>query len=125
MTVATFPAEVIEVYRATARQREVARREQLGRQRQRAWIAARQAAALLRQRFGAKRVAVFGSLVDPDLFHERSDIDLAVWGMGEADFLRAVAELLRMVEEIEVDLIRWESASATLRERIQQEGVDV
>ena len=56
----------------------------------RAWELARQAATLLRERFGATRAVVFGSLVHPELFTEWFDVDLAAWDLRPEDTLRAL-----------------------------------
>jgi predicted nucleotidyltransferase len=39
---------------------------------------------LLRERFGARRVVLFGSLAGQGLWHARSDVDLAVEGLTPA-----------------------------------------
>ncbi len=48
-------------------------------------------AAMLREKFGAPRVVLFGSLVT-DRFAANSDIDLAVDGLAPADYFLALAE---------------------------------
>jgi len=58
-------------YRATARRFQTEEQHQLSLRHQRAWKLAREGAALLKKRFGAKRVALFGSLLCKDLFHAR------------------------------------------------------
>ncbi|MFH0725844.1 MAG: nucleotidyltransferase domain-containing protein [Pseudomonadota bacterium] len=45
-----------------------------------AWPLVRVAAKILKQKFGARKVVVFGSLLKKDRFSPWSDIDLAVWG---------------------------------------------
>ena len=75
--VRTLTPEQIETYAATLRERS-AEAARLRRERQaRAWVLAREAAELLRARFGASGVRVFGSLGDGEHFTERSDIDMA------------------------------------------------
>jgi predicted nucleotidyltransferase len=61
----------------------------------------------------------FGSLTQPALFHKRSDVDLAVWGLAEPDYYRAVGILQGLDSSIEVDLVEYESASHSLQETIQ------
>jgi predicted nucleotidyltransferase len=112
----------MEAYRQAARRRIQARRRTRDRRRDRAWQLARRAATLLKEEFGATRVAVFGSLVQSRLFHLRSDIDLAVWGLPERDYYRAVGRLLSLDPDISFDLIEVEFASQRLRKRIQLEG---
>lgn len=119
----SFTAEQIAIYRATARRRQADEQEALALRQERAWAVARQAAVLLRERFGAGRVAVFGSLVHPELFHARSDIDLAVWGLDERQIYRAVAALLALDPAIDVDLVRAEEAAPALGDTIAREGV--
>lgn len=58
-----------------------------------AWKIARQVAVMLYENFGATRVAVFGSLAEQDWFSERSDIDIAVWGLPSNSYFNAVSEL--------------------------------
>jgi uncharacterized protein len=115
----------MEAYRSTARQRAAQQQRRLVLRRQRAWAIARQAADLLRSEYGADRVIAFGSLVRSELFHPRSDIDLAVWGMDTKHHYRAVGRLLALDPEFEVDLILGEEASAPLLATILREGRDV
>ena len=118
------PAEIAE-YARGMRARAAARRKALEPRRERAWEVARRAAALLKQEFGATRVVLFGSLIWPRLFHARSDVDLAVWGLDERLYFRAVTRLLDLDPEIEVDLIEGEHASASLRAAIEEDGVEL
>jgi len=112
-------------YRATARRRWSEEQQQLAQRHQQAWVLARRAAALLRERFGVNRVFVFGSLVRGDLFHAHSDVDLAVWGLDERKFCRAVGELLALDPQIKLDLVMLENAPVSLRGTIEQEGMAV
>jgi predicted nucleotidyltransferase len=83
------------------------------------------AAALLQKDFGADRVVLFGSASEPDRFHEHSDLDIAVWGVAEGKYLRAVARLLSLDPGISVDLVRVESASISLQTSIERDGVEL
>jgi len=111
------------VYRATARRRWARERQALAERRERAWELARNAAALLRTEFGAGQVTAFGSLVHPDRFDARSDVDLAVRGLDERCYFRAVGRLLSLDPGIEVDLVMVEDASDRLRDTVEREGV--
>ncbi len=117
--------EKLEAYRATARRRAIEERRRLALRHEHAWAVASQAAALLRAEYGVDRVAVFGSLVQSELFHRGSDIDLAVWGMDERHYYRAVGRLLALDPDFEVDLIMVEEAPVSLRDTIQKEGKDL
>ena len=63
-------------YRATARRRSEVERQQLAERRKRARQVAQCAAMLLKERFGATRVVVFGSLIHGYWYSRTSDIDL-------------------------------------------------
>ncbi|MBW1728563.1 MAG: nucleotidyltransferase domain-containing protein [Deltaproteobacteria bacterium] len=92
---------------------------------ERAWQVARSAAKLLRQRFGATRVLLFGSLVDFKRFTPWSDIDLAAWGIPAGEFYRAVAMVTGLSPEFELDLVEPETCRPGLRRRIEQEGIEL
>jgi predicted nucleotidyltransferase len=93
----------MEKYRTAARQRRQARATRLGLRRERELQIATEASGILKRQFGAGRVVLFGSLLLPDGFHQRSDIDLVVWGLAEKDHFRAVARLLSLDREFSID----------------------
>lgn len=125
-TAADLTPEDMERYREAWRRRwaeEEARRAQ---RQERAWAVAREAAALLKSRFGAHRVRVFGSLLAP-WFHERSDIDLAVEGVPPERMRDAEEALRALASEFRVDLVRLEELrdAPRLLRRIEEEGMDL
>jgi predicted nucleotidyltransferase len=122
-TAAQVTEDDMAIYRATARRRWAQEQQEMRQRRERAWALARQASSLLREQFNASRVMVFGSLVRSGLFHLRSDVDLAVWGLDERVYYRAVSQLLSLDPSIEVDLVIAEEAPVTLRTVIEEEGV--
>lgn len=115
-------AEKMETYRATARQSWVEERRRLALRHERGWAIAHQAADLLRREYGVDQVTLFGSLVRSELFHARSDIDLAVWGLDEKHYYRAVAQLLALDPAFEIDLVMGEEIPASLLAGIEKEG---
>ncbi len=92
---------------------------------QRAWQLAREAAQLLRREYGATRVVVFGSLLRPSMFDERSDVDIAAWGLSPQDTLRAMSAVAYLDREIEVNLVDVSTCQPGILHVIEQEGVDV
>jgi predicted nucleotidyltransferase len=78
------------------------------------------AAELLRSRYGAHEVLLFGSLAT-GAFGERSDVDLAVRGVDQGDYFAALADLMALFGG-PVDLVRLEQAPASLGDRIAAEG---
>jgi predicted nucleotidyltransferase len=85
----------------------------------------REAAVLLKARFGAQRVVLFGSLAHVAWFVPDSDVDLAVEGLAGDDYWQA----WRLVEEIigdrPVDLIEIEMVGESLKRAIQRYGVEL
>jgi predicted nucleotidyltransferase len=122
---AEISKEKMEEYRRSWRKRQERERQEMQARRQRAWMIARQAAELLRNRFGASKVVLFGSLARDDLFHERSDIDLAAWGIDERAYLKAVGQLLSIDPAIPVDLLRAEEAEQKLLNVVEREGIAI
>jgi predicted nucleotidyltransferase len=112
-----------ESYAETARTRAQARLERLEARRLRGLALAQRAALRLCGDFGARRAAVFGSVLKPRLFHERSDVDLAVWGLDERLYLRALSALLDLEPDIAVDLVEVEQARPELQRVIERDGV--
>ena len=118
-----IPAEKMKKYRATARQRQEQKLHNLALRQQHAWEIAQEVGRLLKEQFGVTKVVVFGSLLPTKQFHQRSDIDLAVWGLDEQVYYRAVARLLDLDPTISVDLVEAEFTSPALLANIEQEGV--
>jgi uncharacterized protein len=113
----------MEAYKQTARKRSQKRREQLEKKREHAWQVARAGAALLKAEFGVERVVVFGSLTVSGLFHHRSDVDLAVWGVAPDEYFRAVGQLQALDADVSIDLVEFETASPRLQKKIEHEGM--
>lgn len=83
---------------------------------------AREAAGILRQEFGVRRVWLFGSLAR-GRFDAGSDIDLAVDGIDGKLFLRALGRLLGLDPEFPIDLVDLREARAGLRRAVKSEGI--
>ncbi len=120
-----IPPEKMAEYREGARRREAARQAKLDEQFEQAWAIARQGADILRDQFQAEKVVVFGSLTDRSRFHERSDIDLAAWGIPEREYLRALGEVMDLSPEFLVDLVRVEEAYEHIRKTVESQGVAI
>ena len=80
-------------------------------------------AVLLRERFGADRVVVFGSVAHRTWFTRASDVDMAAWGIPPGRFYRAVAEVTGLSSDFHVDLVDGNRCPTCLRRRIESEGV--
>lgn len=86
----------------------------------------RGAAAFLRQRFGVRHLAVFGSVARGQARHD-SDVDVLVTFEGPADFDRFM-DLKFYLEELlgrPVDLVTRRALRPELREGIEREAIRV
>lgn len=109
------PASALELYK----KQNVS---QIQQRKQRAWQVARQAAQMLRDEFGANKVAVVGSLAHEAWFTAWSDIDLAAWGIPPERFYAAAGAVAELTLEFKIDLIDYETAQPMLREAIERDG---
>ena len=115
--------ETLERYTATAQARAQDRQKKRAERYRRAWELARKAAHLLQEEFGATQVMAFGSLAHEDRFTLWSDIDLAVWGLADADYFSAVARLQDLDRDISIDLVAIPYCQPAMIEQIRREGV--
>src|SRR2546428_2826079 len=99
------PEEI--AYLQTARRRALARAAEApwAERRDRAWEAARRAAAFINGSYPDTRVRAFGSILYPDSFGPQSDIDLAIEGIGWPEYFQVWSALEKLEPEFEIDLI--------------------
>jgi predicted nucleotidyltransferase len=112
------PATISESYSETDK-------IQLARRRRQAMRLARQAAQLLKERFKAQRVVLFGSLAHEAWFTPWSDIDLAAWGIPPERFYAAVAAVTGSSPEFKIDLVDPDDCRPSLRAAIERDGVEL
>lgn len=86
-------------------------------------VIAKEAAKILKEQFHAERVVLFGSLLSPEKMHERSDIDIAVWGLAKDQLLSAWSMLDRQLNFQSIfpyiDLATAETAPPYIQESIE------
>ncbi|HIC90842.1 MAG TPA: DNA polymerase subunit beta [Syntrophaceae bacterium] len=75
--------------------------------REEAYQVARHGARLLKDKFGVKKVYLFGSLLSDDFFWELSDIDLLIEGLSSRKYFQAVSKL-QDLSSFKIDLIMKE-----------------
>jgi predicted nucleotidyltransferase len=90
-----------------------------------AWQVAREAALLLRKKYDAKKILVFGSLASDEAFNAWSDIDLAVLGVTPNLFYSAVATITGLSSNFRIDLIDLEDCRPGIKKIIDQEGIEL
>lgn len=107
--------------RVEERQRTLEGRARLAKARAEALAVAR----MLKERFGARRVRLFGSLARGDADPDRFDIDIAVEGMKDADSCDAWGAARELVTR-EIDVVALtDIVPPLLRRRVEEDGVDL
>lgn len=104
------------------RRRRVETRVEVAKRRRRAYAVARKAAKLLKEKFGAKEVILFGSMARIGSFTLYSDIDLAVRGIPSDRFYEAVGLIITFNMEFDIDLVEFETCPVPLRQNIEKDG---
>lgn len=117
--------EEIKKYQNIFVQREKEKKEKLIERFYRAWELVKKISEILHEKYQAKEVLIFGSLTERDYFNEWSDIDIAVSGIPDELYLKAVSEVLDMSEDFEVDIVDLKDCSESLRRIIIEKGVKV
>ncbi|NWF94489.1 MAG: nucleotidyltransferase domain-containing protein [Syntrophaceae bacterium] len=85
---------------------------------------ARLVAKTLKERYEAKEVILFGSLIwRPDFLWRRTDIDLLVKGLKDERYFEALADISAISHPFHVDLIPFEKAWPSVKERALREGL--
>lgn len=103
--------------------RRVLLKDELVRHREKALIAAKLAASILRSKYGAEKIFLFGSLARQDSFTLSSDIDLSVEGIPPERFYDAVGCLISLISDFKIDLIDRGGCSKSFLSSIESEGI--
>jgi len=90
-----------------------------------AWSLAHTAAQLLKQKFKAKKVVIFGSLLNKSSFTQWSDIDIAAWGIPDSVFYSAVAAVTGLSPSFKIDMVDIDNCKPVLYEAIIKEGIEL
>ncbi len=114
--------EQMQRYITSAKAREQSRLETLQQRQKKGLEVAHTAARILKNEFAATQVILFGSLLRDD-FHETSDIDLAVVGLPERQYFKAVARLISL-SEFALDLVETQHANPEITFAITQ-GIEL
>ena len=126
-TASEFSREELRSYRPWLSIERHRKDPEVSRRRDDAWKVARLAAEMLKKRFGASRVVVFGSLARKSVFTQWSDIDLAVWGIAPEEYYSAAggAMDIGLEKSIRVDVVDPGDCGPQFLVDIEQEGIEL
>lgn len=124
LTALDLTPEALKKYRPheAFRKRREETRAEVAKRRRRASAVALKAAELLKTKFGAKEVILFGSLARRGEFTLYSDIDLAARGIPSDLYLAAMDTVLHLDKEFKIDLVEVNFCLPAMREEIEKEG---
>lgn len=90
-------------------------------ERSQAYIIAQKCAQLLKEQFRADNAYIFGSVVGDGIWHEQSDIDIAVEGLPSVEYIRALNALHDLLPYgLKLDLVSFEDMPAGLKACIKK-----
>ncbi|MBE9060742.1 nucleotidyltransferase family protein [cf. Phormidesmis sp. LEGE 11477] len=110
-------------YMAHWQQRKVERRSRLKQRHQDGLKQAKELADILKAKFGATKVVLFGSMLSVNDIRMKSDIDLAAWDIPSKNHISALAALMNHSRSFAVDLVRIEEAPLSLSAYIRDKGL--
>jgi len=118
-----MPEKTVQNYRAYHQRRLAEKHAKLEKKRLRILENLDQAAAVLAQR-GARRVWVYGSILQPQRYHEDSDLDIICEGLPLSEWLPVLHELekIKVLAEVEIDLKRTEELSSEFLSFAKEHG---
>ncbi len=114
--------EKMAEYHQTARRRLSEIQLETEQRRANALEVARKASELLKTTYGVKQVVLFGSLSRDGVFDDHSDIDLAVEGLDEQEYYKALARLSDLDISSDIDLLMMEHTPPRVLDMILKEG---
>ena len=90
-----------------------------------AWRDAEEVATLLYEQFGATQVSVFGSLTEPLWFMKESDIDIAVSGLSNDLYNKALSKIMDFDSAFKIDIINFDRSKGLFRERVKYQAIPI
>jgi len=107
-------------YRSVWRQREI----EENRKRDFAIEKAKSIAMVLKEKYHAREVILFGSLIwRPDFLWQGTDIDLMVKGLKSEKYFETLADVSTLAHPFHLDLIPFEKAELSIKRRVIKEGL--
>ena len=85
---------------------------------------AKSIATVLKEKYHAREVILFGSLIwRPDFLWQGTDIDLMVKGLKSGKYFEILADVSPLAHPFHLDLIPFEKAEPSIKKRVSREGL--
>ena len=126
-TASELSTEELGAYRPWQSMERHRKDPEVSRRKEQAMKLAEIVAQMLKKRFQATRVVVFGSLARKDTFNLWSDIDLAVWGIPPEEYYLAAGTAMDMGLDkgIKVEILDPGDCSPEFLLDIEEEGIEL
>ena len=120
-----WPKKEIENYQPWTAIERYNRDDDLKVRKEQALEISRKVADMLKQKYGAGHVVLFGSLAHGAWFTPRSDIDIYAEGIPVSSFFKAEADAQEISRGFKMDLVDPGDCSPEMLSKIRQEGLDL
>jgi len=120
-----WPVEEIAAYRPWIALDRYSKDEDLKDRKKQALEIGRKVAWMLKEKYGAAHVFLFGSLAHSAWFTPRSDIDIYSEGIAAIEFFKAEADAQEIAQGFKVDLVDSGDCPPEMIAKIKQEGVEL
>lgn len=116
--------EDVKKYVSGWKKRKRKKEARLKRNQEEAYAKAKQIADLLKNKYAIKKVILFGSTVTGK-YWEQSDIDIAILGLDDRKYMDIIWEASQIALPFSLDIVPLESATKSLKRKIEREGVEI
>ena len=120
-----WPVKEIAAYQPWGALDRYSKDEDIKARKKKALEIGRKVASMLKEKYGAVHVVLFGSLAHSAWFTPRSDIDIYTEGMPVSAFFKAEADAQDIGQEFKVDLVDFGDCPPEMITKIKQEGVEL
>jgi predicted nucleotidyltransferase len=84
-----------------------------------------QTANMLKTKYNASKIILFGSLAHKAWFNENSDVDLAVEGLPSDNYWQAWREIEDIITDRKIDFVDISEVSEPIKNIIKSEGIEL
>jgi len=126
-TVNQISSEELRRYNPMRSMEDYQKDPKVARRRLLSWKMAQIASKILKEKYGAKKVVLFGSLANEKRFTPWSDVDLSVSGLPPQDYYQAAGEILDLGlgQGIKIDVLDLADCPLTMKKKIKNEGIEL
>jgi len=77
---------------------------------------------MLKKKYRPKEVYIFGSILTPQFFSQRSDIDIAISGIDNSLYWKALSDSNLLAKDFKLDMVDLADCRASIKKTILERG---